>query len=208
MIALLLLLALIALLLAILATLIKGYLAFYYRRGPMQALLLLVGCIVAVYVVFKYWETQRKLNAVPTALQVNEMIYNKESSWHSEFDETRGSFRVFVLPEKVANTIAAKGQGFFEDGELGDFKGWRSSPVLPDDAWLVDTSDWSPVPRHDGVLGFLCHYGLAFCIRPDSSVVDEANAIAYSPGSYYAYDGKGALIFVSSGKKRVIYITQ
>lgn len=197
-----------ALLLAVPVTLVVAGVYSYKRRVFRYFLLLLGGALIALYAAFTIWETHSNLRALPPALDVKEMVYSKERSWTNEFAETRGAFRVFVLPDPVASALAEKGLGFFQVAENGAFDGWRATPVVRDDAWDVDTTDWSPVPRHDGVLGFLCHYGLVFCVRPDDSAVDEANAIAFSPGSYYAYDARRSVIFVSPGKKRVIYISQ
>jgi hypothetical protein len=192
-------------LLAVPVALVVAGVYSYKRRVFRYFLLLLGGAPIALYAAFTIWDTHSNLRALPPALDVKEMVYSKETGWTSE---TRGAFRVFVLPDHVANALAAKGLGFFRAGEFGRFGGWQPTPVVRNNFWDVDTREWYPVPRLDGVRGFLCHRGLVFCVWPDDSAVGEANAIAFSPGSYYAYDGQVALIFVSPGQKRVIYISQ
>ncbi len=99
---------------------------------------------------------------------------------------------------------------FFEVEKLGAYKGWRETPVAPDGSWFVDFSEWGGDIREVivGVYTYICHRGLIYCVIVDQTLIEEANAIALRRGSYYAYDGQGALIIVSPGKERVIYLYQ
>ncbi len=199
-------LLLIAILLAPPLVLILGFFYAFKRRVPSQALLLFAGCIAVGYAGIDRWEKESVLSVLPAALQVNEMVYSEEPRWKNDY--ARGTFQVFVLPHDVASTITEKSLRFFDPGGFGKFDGWRETPVVLDESWSVDLSEWSPETRIGGVQAYVCHSGLAFCITPDASVAKDANAIAFSPGSYYAYDGHGALLIVSPGKKRVIYMKQ
>ena len=196
----------IAILLALALALALGFVHAFKKRALSLALLLFAACIAGGYAAFDRWEKQRVLSVLPDSLQVKDMVYSEEPRWKNDY--ARGSFQVFVLPDPVASTIAKKGLGFFNAAGLGRFEGWRETPVVPDESWKVDLSEWSPAPQIVGVHAYLCHPGLEFCLRFDDAVFDDANAIAFNPGSYYAYDGHGALLIVSPGKKRVIYLSQ
>ena len=113
-----------ALLLAVPVTLVVAGVYSYKRRVFRYFLLLLGGALIALYAAFTIWETHSNLRALPPALDVKEMVYSKERSWTNEFAETRGAFRVFVLPDPVASALAEKGLGFFQVAETGAFDGW------------------------------------------------------------------------------------
>ena len=97
-----------ALLLAVPVTLVVAGVYSYKRRVFRYFLLLLGGALIALYAAFNIWETHSNLRALPPALDVKEMVYSKERSWTNEFAETRGAFRVFVLPDPVASALAEK----------------------------------------------------------------------------------------------------
>ena len=199
----------IACVLTIPAALVAG-LFHAYKRGLLSyALLLVAAGGAAGYQSYATWEERDALSVVPAALGVTELVYGKDARWWTEYGE-RGGIRVFVLPEPVASAIAEKGLGFFEAEKLGAFRGWRETPVAPDESWFVDFSEWGRDIRTKivGVYTYICHGGLIYCVDVDPGRIDQANAIALRPGSYYAYDGQGALILVSPGEAQVIYLYQ
>ena len=181
-----------------------------YKRGVLAyALLLLAACVAGGYQAFAISEKRSALSDLPAALGVTEILSSKDARWWS-WEGEHGGIRVFELPEPVASTIADKGLGFFETENLGAYKGWRETPVAPDGSWFVDFSEWGGDIREVivGVYAYICHRGLIYCVTVDRALIEEANAIALRRGSYYAYDGRGALIIVSPGKERVIYLYQ
>lgn len=199
----------IACVLSIPAALVVG-LVHAYKRGVLSyALLLTAACVAVGYQAFASSEKRKALSVLPSALGVTEVVASKDARWWTEYGES-GGIRVFVLPEPVASTIAEKGLGFFEAEKLGAYKGWRETPVAPDESWFVDFSEWSGDTRKIivGVYAYICHRGLIHCVIVDQALIEEANAIALQRGGYYAYDGQGALIIVSPGKERVIYLYQ
>ena len=199
----------IAFVLAIPVALIAGLVRAHKRGVLGYALLLLVACGAVGYQAFAISERRNALSELPAALGVTDMVASKDARWWTEYGE-HGGIRVFVLPAPVASTIAEKGLGFFEMENLGAYKSWRETPVAPDESWSVDFSDWGGEIRKIivGVYAYICHRGLVYCVTVDRALIEEANAIALRRGSYYAYDGRGALIIVSPGKERVIYLYQ
>lgn len=199
----------IACVLSVPAALVAGLVHAYKRRVLGYALLLVAACVAVGYQAFATSEKRSALSDLPAALGVTEILSSKDARWWS-WDGEHGGIRVFVLPEPVASTIAEKGLGFFEAEKLGAYKGWRETPVAPDGTWFVDFSEWGGNIREIilGVYAYICHRGLIHCVSVDQALIEEANAIALRRGSYYAYDGQGALIIVSPGKERVIYLYQ
>jgi len=199
----------IACVLSIPAALIAG-LYHAYKRGVLRYALLLTAAAAFVgYQAFEVSEERNAVSALPAVLGVTDMVASKDARWWSWYGE-RGGIRVFVLPAPVASTIAEKGLGFFEAEKLDGYKGWRETPVAPDGSWFVDFSEWGGDIRTKivGVYTYICHRGLIYCVDVDPALIDEANAIALQRGSYYAYDGQGALIIISPAKNRVIYLYQ
>ena len=199
----------IACVLSVPAAVIAGLVQAYKRGVLGYALLLTAAGVVVGYQAFAMSEKRNALSLLPAALGVTDLVSSKDArrwSWDGE----NGGIRVFVLPEPVASTISEKGLGFFGAEKLGAYKGWRETPVAPDGSWFVDFSEWGGNIREIivGVYAYICHRGLIHCVNVDQALIEEANAIALRRGSYYAYDGQGALIIVSPGKERVIYLYQ
>lgn len=53
------------------------------------------------------------------------------------------------------------------------------------------------------IYDYICAYGFCIDIKPE--IVEEANWIINSPGSYYAY-GRIGVIIVSSERKMILYL--
>ena len=199
----------IACVLSVPAAVIAGLVQAYKRGVLGYALLLTAAGVVVGYQAFAMSEKRNALSVLPAALGVTDLVSSKDArrwSWDGE----NGGIRVFALPERVASTISEKGLLYFEAEKLGAYKGWRETPVAPDGSWFVDFSEWGGNIREIivGVYAYICHRGLIHCVTVDQALIEEANAIALRRGSYYAYDGQGALIIISPGKERVIYLYQ
>lgn len=192
---------------AFFAGLIYALFQAYKRLSRLYFLLLLIVLVVIPYAAFKNWEASFMLSSVPDALNITFISYSEEESWGFGPSGNEAGIRVYPLPEQIANEISLRGLEFFNNLPpnhqqsrewRGRYEKWLETPIRPD-------SQWKPNERTArlDIYDYICAYG--FCIDVEPSVVEEANAIINSAGSYYAY-GRVGVIVVSPGKKLVLYM--
>lgn len=80
----------------------------------------------------------------------------------------------------------------------GDYGDWKPTPITASAHWPAPTTP-GPLKVYD----YVCKYG--FCIDIAPSVLEDAQAIINSPGSYYAYGRIGVMV-VSPARQRVLYL--
>jgi hypothetical protein len=192
---------------AVFAGLIYALFQAYQRLSRLHFLLLLIALVAIPYPALKHWETGFKLSSVPDALNVTSISYSEEKSWGLGPGGNETGIRVYPLPEQIANEISQRGLEFFNTlppnhqhsgAWRGRYEKWLETPIRPDSHW-EPTGKTAKLDIHD----YICAYG--FCIDIKPSVVEEANAIVNSAGSYYAY-GRIGIIVVSPIQKLVLYM--
>lgn len=171
-------------------------------------LFLLAPILVVPFAACKVYERNFMLSVVPDALHVASVSYSQEESWGFGPGGNEAGIRVYPLPEKVADEIRQRGIEFFhhlppnQHQQSREWRGiyetWSETPIAPGQRWSANGTTGTFL-IHD----YICAYGFCIDIKPE--VVEEANAIVNSEGSYYAY-GRIGLIVVSPKKKRVVYM--
>ena len=171
-------------------------------------LLLFLALMAGAFVVFKSYEREFRLSFVPDALHVRSVAYTEEESWGFGPGGNEAGIRVYPLPEQIANEVSRRRIEFFnnlppnqtQQGRRwrGVYQAWSETPIMPSERWKPNEET-----RNLDIYDYICAYG--FCIDIDPAVVNEANAIINSPGSYYAY-GRIGLIVVSPSRKLVLYL--
>lgn len=205
--------AIVAIVLLLVVLLPLGLVAvgLYHAARKLRApcfLLLLAALILGPYGAFKVYEHRLQLSVVPDALRVTGMSYNKEASWGFGPGGNEAGFRAYRLPDDVAIEIEHKGMAFFETmppnqdqdsrGWRGQYMQWKATPVAPDDAWKP-RQDTGRLDVDDYVHRYAC------CIEVDARLIEQAEAIVNSPGSYYAH-GRIGLIVVNPKSRLVLYL--
>ncbi|MGL4994814.1 MAG: hypothetical protein ACRC6G_01410 [Deefgea sp.] len=191
-------------LLAILAGLI-----YAYRKLPRRYFVFLIVLLLACpFITFKVYERDFMFSFVPDALQVESITYQKEESWGFGPGAHETAIRIYPLPDVIAHLIAEQGLEFFTQMPAnhnqnsrdwrGQYSNWSETPIQDSSRWQSDKKT-----RRFNINDYLCTYG--FCIDIQPAVLEEANTIINSPGSYYAY-GRIGLIIVSPSNKQVLYI--
>lgn len=202
--------AIVLLLVVLLPVGLVGAGLFYAAKkltGP-WFLLLLAALILGPYGAFKAYEHRLQLSVVPDALQVTSISYSREDSWGFGPGGNEAGFRAYPLPDGVAAEIERRGMAFFEamppneDQDSRRWRGryaqWKATPVTPDDAWQPRRGS-SSLHIDDYVHRYAC------CIEVDVTLLEQANAIVNSPGSYYAH-GRIGLIVVNPKSRLVLYL--
>jgi hypothetical protein len=185
-----------------------GGLIYAYKKLPRNLFVLLVALAMgAPYVAFKLHEQKFMLEAIPDALSVSSIAYREEESWGFGPGGNEAGIRLYPLPENISRTIKELGIEFFQSmpqnknqqsrNWRGIYSNWAETPVKPSQRW----SESKTTGRLD-IYDYICAYG--FCINIKPSVVEEANSIVNSTGSFYAY-GRIGLIIVSPEKNLVMY---
>lgn len=199
--------AILVVLFAVFAGLIYALFQAYKRLSRLYVLLLLIAIVAIPYAAFKHWEEGFMLSSVPDALNVTSISYSKEESWGFGPGSNEAGIRVYPLPEQIANEISQRGLEFFDhlppnyqqrSEWRGRYEQWLETPIRPNSQWERNEK----TARLD-IYDYICAYGFCMDIKP--TVVEEANAIINSAGSYYAY-GRVGVIVVSSSKKLVLYM--
>jgi len=176
-----------------------------YKKLPFPYFLLVIFIFITVpYITFELYERNFKLSVIPDPLYVNSISYSEEKLWGFGPGGNETGIRVYPLSEQVAQKISKQGINFFTNipsnqNQAGvHYYNWLPTPVKPDRFWK---------PREDStefnIYDYICAYG--FCIDIKPTIVEEANAIINTTGSYYAY-GSSSLIIVSPEKKLVLYL--
>ena len=184
-------------------------LVYAYRRLPLGTFLMVAAAVFGLpFAAYKAYERSFMLSVVPDALEVRSISYSEEESWGFGPGGNEAGIRVYPLPERVAQQVIARGLAFFEQmppnadqqsrRQRGMYETWMETPIHPDRRWMPN-----PTSTLFQLYDYVCAYG--FCIDIDQGIVDEAESIVNSPGSYYAY-GRSGLIVVSPQYKKVLYL--
>lgn len=185
-----------------------GGLIYAYKKLPRNLFVLLIALTLGLpYVAYKLYEQKFMLETVPDALNVSSIAYREEESWGFGPGGNEAGIRLYPLPENVSHAIKKRGIEFFQsmpqnkNQQSRDWRGlytnWAETPVKPSQRWGESKTSG----RLD-IYDYICAYGFCIIIKP--SVVEEANSIVNSPGSFYAY-GRIGLIIVSPEKNLVLY---
>ena len=155
----------------------------------------------------KTYEDAFFLSFVPDALQVSSVAYQLEESWGFGPGGNEAGIRLYPLPAKVAEQIAAGGVSFLntmppnqqqdERRWRGYYSDWQETPIRSSEHWQP-----KPATGRLDIYDYVCAYG--FCIDIEPEVVKQVDAILNRPGSYYAYGRIGVLI-VCPAEQVVIY---
>jgi len=203
---------LLAALLALIA--IPAVVVYAYSKLPRPLffllLLLLSALVIVPYLANEGDKRDFMLSFVPKALEVSSVAYNTNNArgYGLPGDEASG-FRVYPLPERIANKVTEQGIEFFKNmpanhdqqsrERRGIYTNWLETPVSQGRNWK---------PRAGrlklDIIDYLCG-GEGFCIDIDGMLVDEVNEIINIPGSYYAY-GKVGFIVVSPKTQQVFHL--
>lgn len=195
-------------------TIIAALIYAFKKLSRKQFFLLVLLLLAIPYMAFKIHERSFMLGVVPDALQVTSISYSKEESWGFGPGGNEAGIRVYPLRKEISEKIKEEGISFFETMPpnqkersrywQGKYEQWSETPIQPDTRWeLTDDNDKPKKSSSLNIYDYICRYG--FCIDIKPSVVEEANAIVNSTGSYYAY-GRVGLIIVSPERNLVLYI--
>jgi hypothetical protein len=182
-------------------------LVLVYRKLPAWAFFLLVGALVfAPVAAYKSYERRFYLDHVPDALGVRTITYELQESWGFGPGGNEAGILVYPLSDEVARQVEQGGVQFLQslppNADQADRR-WQGAY----ETWLETPAanpQWKPDAKTGrlNVMDYICIYG--FCIDVEPGVVNEANEIVNSPGSYYAQARIG-IIVVSPKKKKVLY---
>ncbi|HCS63890.1 MAG TPA: hypothetical protein DIW64_07250 [Cellvibrio sp.] len=199
-------LILIALLL-ILAAIIGGFI-YAYKNISLPYFVLLLFIFIAIPLgSFKIYERNLMLSYIPDALDVNSISYSEEESWGGGPGGNEAGIIVYPLSEKMSENISSRGIEFFKylppnknhknRKWRGNYENWLETPIK-------SSAHWKPKEnkRMLEIYDYICAYGFCIDIKPE--IVEEANSIVNSEGSYYAY-GRIGLIVVCPRRKLVLY---
>jgi len=187
---------------------VVGLLVVAYKKLSAKHFLILIALIAgAPYFTYKLYERAFMLEVIPDAFGVTLISYSKEESWGFGPGGNEAGIRIFPLPESVSHRIRDHGMDFFnkmppnKDQQnrswQGQYSDWEETPIKPGRNW----GESKTVGNLD-IYDYICAYG--FCIEIEPSIVEKANSIINSPGSFYAY-GRIGIIVVSPQKNLVMY---
>ena len=182
-------------------------LIYVYRKLPVWVFLFLIGFLVfAPVAAYKVYERRFNMNHVPDALGVHAISYELQESWGFGPGGNEAGILVYPLSEVVSRQVEQGGVQFLQTLPpnqdqpdrrwQGAYEIWMETPAA-NPQWKLNAK----TGRLD-VMDYICAYG--FCIDVEPGVVNEANEIVNSPGSYYA-QGRIGIIVVSPKKKKVLY---
>jgi hypothetical protein len=189
-------------LLAIVCALIYAYKKLRFKR-----FLVLVASLFLVPVsVWKYYERQFILEAVPQALGVRSVSYQLEDSWGFGPGGNEAGILFYPLPEDIARAVGKGGIKYLDqlppntDQKRRDWRGryeqWSETPI-GGDHW-----NRNPATGLLDVTDYICAYG--FCIDIPSDRLKQANEMVSKPGSFYAH-GRIGIIVVNPEQRLVLY---
>ena len=178
-----------------------------FRKLPIWAFLLLVGFLtIAPVAGYKFYERRFNMNHVPDAVGVSAISYELQESWGFGPGGNEAGILVYPLSEEVSRQVEQGGVKFLQTMPpnqnqadrrwQGAYETWLETPAV-NPQWKLNAK----TGRLD-VMDYICVYG--FCIDVEPGVVNEANEIVNSAGSYYA-QGRIGIIVVSPKKKKVLY---
>lgn len=183
-----------------------GICALY--RWPRATLSL---CAVAAVAMLAGWNAllqRHRLDFVPEALRVTEILYAKEESWGFGPGGNETGVIAYQLPDDIAAHAASEGTTFFANLPptrkrtrkpwQGRFEHWRPTPLDDNGRWERDQ-----VSRRFRVEDYVCAYG--FCIEIDPDQRRRIEAAVNAPGSHYAY-GRIGVIVVVPAQRRVYFL--
>jgi hypothetical protein len=183
-------------------------LVFAYKKLPWKQFSILIVLVVsAPYLAYKSYERKFRFEVIPDALGVTSISYSKEESWGIGPGGNEAGIHVYPLPENVSHIIKKQGIKYFKSLPMNNYQQSRD--------WRGLYSDWEETPVKSGrnwdesktvgsfnIYDYICAYG--FCIDIKPAIVEEANTVINSPGSFYAY-GRIGMIVVSPEKNLVMY---
>lgn len=186
---------------------IASALVFALRKfGPRRFLLLLASLVLILVAIWKHYEQEFALQAVPDALQVRSVIYANEESWGFGPGGNEAGIRLYPLSEEVSSRIGRSGISFLQqlppnqDQPSRDWRGryeqWSETPIQGPH-WRINENTGLL-----NVIDYICAYGFCIDIPPDR--LRQANEIVSRPGSFYAR-GRIGTIVVSPKHKLVLY---
>lgn len=163
---------------------------------------------VCAALAYRHYERQFMLEFVPDALGVHSISYRLEESWGFGPGGNEAGIRIYPLPLHIAKDIEQRGLDFFrtlppnarqaQRSWRGDYGEWKPTPITASSHWPAPTTP-GPLKVYD----YVCKYGFCIDIAPD--VLEDAQAIINSPGSYYAYGRIGVMV-VSPARQQVLYL--
>lgn len=192
---------------AIVAALIYAYKKLS-RSNFLLLLLVMLLLVAAPFAAFKIYERNFLLSFIPDALGVHSISYREEESWGFGPGGNEAGIRVYPLSKEIASQITDHGIAFLHNMPpnqhqrnrrwQGDFSNWSETPIKPGHHWMPNEKT-----KTFNIYDYICAYGFCIDIKPE--IVEEANWIINSPGSYYAY-GRIGVIIVSSERKMILYL--
>lgn len=186
---------------------IVGALIYAYRKLRLRWFLVLVAALfLAPVVIWKSYERQLILEAVPQALGVRTVSYRLEESWGFGPGGNEAGIRFYPLSEDIARAVGKGGVKYLDqlppnsDQESRDWRGqygrWNETPIRGDH-WQINTNTGLL-----NVIDYICTYG--FCIDIPQERLKQANEIVSKPGNFYAYSRNG-IIVVSPDQRLILY---
>lgn len=167
----------------------------------------LIGAPIAAFkLTYGAYEQRFNLRHVPEALGVRVISYELQESWGFGPGGNEAGILVYPLSEEVSRQIEQAGVQFLQTMPpnkdqadrrwQGAYETWLETPAA-NPQWKLNAKT-----GRLNVMDYICVYG--FCIDVAPEVVNEANEIVNSAGSYYAH-GRIGIIVVSPKKKKVLY---
>ncbi|ROR99012.1 hypothetical protein EDC56_3252 [Sinobacterium caligoides] len=187
---------------------LTSLIVFYaYKTLPKKYFFLIIFILIATSLMtLKITEKNVIVGSIPSALKVDEVLYNNEESWGFGPGGNEAGIRVFQLTPSVVSEIKAKGISFFQNMAVDrsqrrmtrSFTEWNVTPVKSTRYWKR-----SKETEILDIYDYVCAYG--FCIDIDSEMVELANQMVNESGNFYSF-GRIGLIIVSPSKKTVVYL--
>lgn len=166
-------------------------------------MLRVAGVAVVLMLGFMWWgEAVRRdrLFAPVRALGITEIVYVAETDSGIGPGDHESGVRLFVMPERMAEAIAAGGINHLNalpTSSTGGAWDWKPTPVRSGDA------DW-PMSDGDGVATLadvMERYWSSTEVT--DAVRDLVDGALVSPGSYYAFDGNDLFVMIPDARRLV-----
>lgn len=187
---------------------------YAFKKLSFKKFALLIFLLISLpYAAFKLWERNFMLSVIPDALQVHSISYRKEESWGFGPGGNEAGIRIYPLSDELSKEIESRGIEFFKamppniNQQSRDWRGryedWEATPIQIGSHWKPNTENPKKDSKRLDIYDYICAYG--FCIDIDPVIVEKANSIVNSDGSYYAY-GRIGLLIVSPKNKIILYL--
>jgi len=178
-----------------------------FVKAPRAMTVFSVMALLAAGAGWKILERSFRLDQVPDALEVREILYAKEESWGFGPGGNEAGIIVYSLPDNIAKAINAAGLRYFANlppnrdeqrrGWRGSFSNWEETPVKAGPHWKPD-----PASGRYKIGAYVCAY---VPIEIDALIRQQAADAVNNPGSYYAY-GRIGIIVVTPKSRRVFFM--